>query len=197
MVTKAGDYFVKAISPGGCVTYSDTVTIVVHPLPIVIISATSPEVPDSGGIDTLTLTEKYASVIWSTGASADTIFVTDSGTYRVSVVDSNGCSGNASIFINRGIGPPSITVSLDTLEGAPCDHIVFPIRIDTSKNMPPSGATDYVAVITFNESLLAPVDNSIPSVIIDSANHRWRTITLRGVRPDERPRARPTPRSGH
>src|SRR5437762_557264 len=104
--------------------------------------------------------------------------------YSVSVVDSNGCSGNASIFINRGIGPPSITVSLDTLEGAPCDHIVFPIRIDTSKNMPPSGATDYVAVITFNESLLAPVDNSLPSVIIDSANHRWRTITLRGVRPD-------------
>ncbi len=179
-VSKAGDYFVKTISAGGCTIYSDTVTIIVHPIPIVTINASAPVMADTGGIDTLTLSGKFVSYKWTTGALTDTIFVTDSGSYGVSVIDANGCSASAVIHITRDIAPPKITVALDTLEGAPCDMIVLPLKIVTSENMPPSGATDYTLEITFDQSLLAPVNKNIQFVI----KGRWRTLTLTGIRPD-------------
>jgi hypothetical protein len=179
-VMTAGNYWVETISAGGCVTYSDTVLVVVNPLPIVTINATSPLMPDVGGVDTLFVADTFATKKWSTGETTDTIFVTDSGTYSVTVVDTNGCKATAVISIGRDISPPEITLSMDTLSAAPCDHITFPLRIDTSKNMPPSGATDYITEITFDETLLAPVDKSIQS----STKGRWRTLTLKGLRPD-------------
>ncbi|MDP4219723.1 MAG: hypothetical protein Q8916_10625 [Bacteroidota bacterium] len=179
-VGTAGDYWVKTTTAGGCITYSDTVTVVVHPIPIITINASSPVMADTGGVDTLTLSGSFASTLWSTGSTSDTLIISDSGTYSVTITDTNGCKGTAEITIIRDISPPEITLSLDTLEGAPCDDILIPIRIDTSKNMPPSGATDFVTEITFDASLLAPVDKSIPSVI----NGRWRTLTIHGTRPD-------------
>lgn len=179
-VTKAGDYYVKTTSAGGCVTYSDTVSVGVNPLPTVSINASTLILPDVGGIDTLTVSDTFASQIWSNGKTTDTIFVIDSGTYSVAIVDSNGCSANALIHIIRDLSTPEITLSLDTLEAAPCELVTFPIRIDTSKNMPPSGATDFITEITFDATILAPVDKSIQS----STNGRWRTLTIHGIRPD-------------
>lgn len=179
-VTAKGDYWVKAISAGGCTTYSDTVTIVVHPVPKVNIIASTLIMSDTGGIDTLTLDGQFDFYKWGTGETTDTLFATDSGYYNISVIDSNGCTARAQIHITRDISPPKITVAFDTLEAAPCDLVSFPLRIIWSQNMPPSGATDYTVEITFDESLLAPVDKSISS----SINGRWRTLTLHGIRPD-------------
>src|SRR5439155_20227208 len=136
---------------------------------------------DSGGVDTLTLSGQFQTVNWSTGISGDTLFVPDSGTYSVSVKDSNGCSATASITIARDPRPPFIVLSLDTIQGGSCDRIVIPIRIDTSFNMIGSGATDFTMTITFDQSLLVPVDKTIPSVI----KGRWRTLTISGLRPDD------------
>ncbi len=179
-VTSAGNYFVKTISAGGCVTYSDTVSVIVNPLPVVTINVSSPILPDVGGTDTLTLSAQFVTNQWSTGATTDTLFISDSGTYSVTVTDTNGCKATAFVTIPRDISPPEITLSFDTLSAAPCDHIIFPLRIDTSKNMPPSGATNYVTEVTFDETLLAPVDKSIQS----SIKGGWRTLTLNGIRPD-------------
>ena len=180
-VTKTGNYFVKTTSSGGCTSYSDTVAVNVHPVPIVTINASAPIMGDTGGIDTLTLSGTFVFYKWTTGAISDTIFVTDSGYYGVSVIDTNGCTAKAQIHILRDIAPPKITVALDTLEGAPCDVILLPLKIIASENMPPSGATDYILEITFDESLLAPVDKKIQSVI----NGRWRTLTITGIRQND------------
>ena len=179
-VTTPGNYWVQTFSAGGCTTYSDTVTVVINPIPVVTITASDTIMSDVGGIDTLTLSGKFVLNKWSTGATTDTVFITDSGTYSVTITDTNGCRATAFIHITRDLSPPEITLSFDTLAAAPCDHIIFPLRIDTSKNMPSSGATDYVTEITFDETLLAPVDKSIPS----STTGRWRTLTLNGFRPN-------------
>jgi len=178
-VTTAGNYFVQTISSGGCTMYSDTVPVVVHPIPVVSINASAPIMADTGGIDTLTLSAKFTSEVWSTGAKTDTLFITDSGTYSISITDSNGCKAQASIFIPRDIHPPTITLSIDTVSGAPCDIITIPIRIDTSYNLPPSGATVYITEITFDQSLLMPMDKS--NYVIKG---RWGTLTVYGTRPD-------------
>jgi hypothetical protein len=178
-VTQTGNYFVQTISSGGCMMYSDTVPVLVHPLPVVSITPTAPIMADTGGIDTLTLSAIFATQLWSTGAKTDSLFITDSGTYSVMITDSNGCTATASIYIPRDVHPPSITLSIDTVSGAPCDIITIPIRIDTSYNMPPSGATIYITEITFNQSLLMPMDKT--NYVIHG---RWGTLTVYGTRPD-------------
>jgi hypothetical protein len=178
-VATSGDYFVQTISGGGCITYSDTVSVLVHKPSMISIIPSAPMMGDVGGVDTLILSDSVKSISWSTGSTKDTLFITDSGTYSVSIIDSNGCPATASIYIPRDISAPEITLSLDTLEAAPCDEIIFPLRIDTSKNMPPSGATDYVTEITFDQSLLSPADKT--NYVIHG---RWGTITLYGTRPD-------------
>lgn len=178
-VTTSGNYFVQAISSGGCTTYSDTVSVLVHPLPVVTIVPTSPIMADTGGIDTLALSAGFASQLWSTGAMTNTIFITDSGTYSVTITDSNGCHATASISIPRDVKPPSITLSIDTIAAAPCALITIPIRIDTSYNMPPSGATDYVTIIKFDMTILEPMDKSHYAI-----SGRWGYDTIIGLRPD-------------
>ena len=179
-VTKAGNYFVKTVSTGGCTTFSDTVSILVNPKPIVTIIPSAPVLPDTGSIDTLTLSGIFAGYKWGTGETSDTLFVVDSGTYFVSVVDTNGCTASAQIHITRDLSPPKITIALDTIEAAPCEAVSFPVHIVYSLNLPPSGSTDYTMEITFEKSLLAPLDKTLASVI----KGRWRTLTVTGVRPD-------------
>jgi len=178
--TKAGNYYVMTTSAGGCTSYSDTDTVIIRPTPIFKVIPSSASMADVGGVDTLTLDGTFVSYLWNTGSTSDTAFVTDSGTYYVDVVDTNGCKATAGIHITRGPSPSEIWLSYDTLAAAPCAGITFPLKIDTSINLPPSGATNYVAQITFDETLLVPVDKSIPS----STKGRWRTLTLQGTRPD-------------
>jgi hypothetical protein len=178
-ILTSGSYYVDAVTSGGCVTRSDTVIVLIRPLPIVTIIPTSPIMSDTGGIDTLAVSGNFATKLWSTGATTDTIFVTDSGTYSVTVTDSNQCPATATISIPRDIKPPGITLSIDTFSAAPCALITIPIRIDTSYNMPGSGATDYVTVITFNETILSPMDQSHYGV-----HGKWGSDTITGIRPD-------------
>ncbi len=179
-VTKPGDYYVFTTSSGGCTAYSDTVRVIVHPIPIVTIIPSSISMPDFGGVDTLTLSGTFVDYKWSTGSLTDTAFISDSGTYSVDVIDTNGCKATAIIHIVRGPQPSEIWMSLDTLAAAPCENIAFPLRIDTSFNLAGSGATNYTVQITFDETLLVPIDKSIQS----SIKGRWRTLTLHGTRPD-------------
>jgi len=179
-VKKSGKYFLQTVSLGGCTTYSDTITVIVNPIPVVTIIPTAPVMADTGGIDTLYLSSNFKSQIWGNGATTDTIFILDSGTYTVAIIDSNGCPAKAQIYIPRDIKPPSITLSIDsTLQGSPCDVITIPINIDTSYNMPPSGATNYITEITFDESILSPLDKS--NYVIKG---RWGTLTINGTRGD-------------
>jgi hypothetical protein len=135
--------------------------------------------PDSGGVDTLVVNGNFNSYLWSTGKVGDTLTVTDSGYYSVAVVDSNGCSNSYTIHIIRDLATPLVYVTSDTITAKPGDEVIFPLRIFYSRHLPPSGDTEWVGTMSFNRTVMAPVDNTLPSTI----SGEERTITLRGVRP--------------
>ncbi len=177
-VAQAGKYHVVVSIAAGCEGSSDTLDVVVNQKPKPTLTASSILLPDTGGSITINCNELYPTYLWSNGDISQSIIVTDSGRYIVTVIDSNGCSDTASITIYRDFGPPTITVKLDTLSAAPGERVVFPLHILESENMPQSLATEYIAILTFNGSLLVPVAQPITSVF----NGKLRTITVAGTR---------------
>lgn len=178
-VTKAGKYNCMVTIAGGCSFSSDTVNLLVNPLPILAVTATPPNLPDSGGVDTLVVGGSFNSYLWNNGKTGDTLTVFDSGYYSVAVVDSNGCSSTATIHIVRDLATPLVYVTTDTITATPGDQVIFPLRIFSSRHLIPSGDTEWVAQMSFNRTVMAPVDNTLPSSITGEI----RTITIQGFRP--------------
>lgn len=48
---------------------------------------------------------EFESYLWSTGETSDTIFVTDAGEYKVTVIDSNGCETDDIVYIETVPAP--------------------------------------------------------------------------------------------
>lgn len=174
-----GKYSVVVGISGGCLLYSDTANIIVSAKPQVTINAQPPNLPDSLGTDTLYVSGNYSSALWNNGTIGDTLIVTDSGYFSIAVVDSNGCNGTATIHITRDLATPYIIVWTDTIRANPGDNVTFPLRLKATPALIPSGDTTWLTTMTFNKTLLAPVDKTIPSVI----NGERRTLTLNGIRP--------------
>lgn len=93
----AGDYVVTATDTNGCSIASDTLSIVVYPNPVPVITPNGPTTFCQG--DNVVLTSSAASTYdWSpTGDTTQAITVTTSGNYSVHVIDANGCEGTSSI----------------------------------------------------------------------------------------------------
>ncbi|MCX7736938.1 MAG: hypothetical protein N2319_09515 [Candidatus Kapabacteria bacterium] len=112
IVKTTGRYFLTLTSPEGCKS-SDSIDIVVSPIPIPIITVSGNSNCD-GDTATLGLTKSYLAYLWSTGETSPNIKVHKSGRYSVSVVDSNNCSGET--FIDLVFNKiPDIELIGDTL----------------------------------------------------------------------------------
>ena len=96
-VSSSGTYTVTGTDGNGCVNQA-SVTVTVNPLPNVTIGASGPTTFCQGGSVVLTASGAK-SYLWSTGATADHITVTASGTYSVTGTDANGCSNGASTSV--------------------------------------------------------------------------------------------------
>ncbi|HLG34982.1 MAG TPA: PKD domain-containing protein [Bacteroidia bacterium] len=85
-------YTVVGHSAEGC-TASTTFTVTVHPLPVATISPDGPlAFCDGGDVDLTGMPNGMTSYTWSNLSLAQTINVIASGTFTVTVVDTNGCS---------------------------------------------------------------------------------------------------------
>ena len=96
----------------GC-SVQNALSVVVHELPSVTITASGPTTFCQGGDVTLAAPIGFASYVWNTGETGRSIVVHTSGTYYVTVTDDNGCS-NTSNSITVNVFPstlPIITVS--------------------------------------------------------------------------------------
>lgn len=94
-VSQAGSYKVTITDINGCTGVSNAVTITVNPVPGASITAGGPTTFCDGG--SVTLTSNAANLYqWSNGSSTQSIIVTLSGSYNVTVTDANGCSSSAS-----------------------------------------------------------------------------------------------------
>lgn len=112
-VSQAGSYVVTVTDNHGCQNASAPVNIVVNPLPVVdlgpdtIICNNASITLDAGGGNTT-----YA---WSTQANTQTISVSQTGLYTVTVTDPNGCVNSDAIGVTiASLLQPTVTSSGST-----------------------------------------------------------------------------------
>ena len=120
VVRSTGTYYVLVTDVNGCSNSSDTITVNVFPSSLPIITTTGPTTFCEGGSITLSAPSGFTAYLWSTGATTQSIVVTQSGTYTVTVADNNGCTGTSTevdVFVNPRPSPVLTVIGSTTICG--------------------------------------------------------------------------------
>lgn len=114
-VTAADSYSVTVIDVNNCESVSNSFSISNAPEPQILSSGT-PNLCD-GDIAQLTVDGVFSSYLWSNGETTNSIEVTSSNTYSVTVDDGNGCTSSTSktITFNNLPALPVINQKADSL----------------------------------------------------------------------------------
>lgn len=113
-VFTSGNYSVSVTTADGCNGDSDPIQVLVNSNPSPVVSPIGSTTFCDGGSVILT-TGSYATYLWSTGETTQSITVSASGSYSVTVTDGNGCegaSGNLNVTVND-LPEPTVTASGD------------------------------------------------------------------------------------
>jgi PKD repeat protein len=154
-----GTAVVKLVVCGTTLTHA--VTINPKPTPSIIMTGA---VCDPGGQVTLTVAPGYASYLWSNGATTQSINVTASGQYCVTVTDANGCQAQvckdvphtppptASISTPGPLSycstpPPTVSTPLVALQGPNYQYFWSPGG-QTTPTITATAAGSYFVVVT-------------------------------------------------
>lgn len=105
--TTTTTYVLTGTDANGCVG-TDTLTFTVYQNPSIDLGG--PYYQENPPL-TLDAGSGYSSYSWGTGATTQTIDVTSTGSYTVTVTDSNGCTGNGGAYVG-------FTASLENLAGS-------------------------------------------------------------------------------
>jgi hypothetical protein len=95
-VNRSGTY--SAIKGEGNCTFSDTINVIVHPLPIVNLG--NDITLCSGQSTRLNVQGQNNSVLWSTGSTNPEISINSAGTYHVLVTNNNTCQKRDTVTVN-------------------------------------------------------------------------------------------------
>ncbi len=95
VVRTTGNYWCVVTDANGCSNRSDTVRVNVFPSALPIVTISGPLTFCEGGSVTLTAPAGFSGYLWSNGATTQSVTVTESGSYTVSVSDGNGCTGTS------------------------------------------------------------------------------------------------------
>lgn len=90
----AGSYSLQVIDSNGCSGLSDTLNIVVNPNPTATVLA-SDTVLCQGDTATLTGGGAFPGYLWSSSDTTQSISITNSGSYTLTVIDTNGCTNQS------------------------------------------------------------------------------------------------------
>jgi PKD repeat protein len=117
-VSATGTYFVSVTNSGGCVG-QDTITITQSNLAVNLGPNTN--ICDNG-FHVLNAGNPGMTYAWSTGATSQTITVTQAGTYSVTVTDPSGCTGGDNIILTS---VPGVTAGINAPATA---NLFFPVQ---------------------------------------------------------------------
>lgn len=165
----------------GCTNTSST-SITVNALPIASISSSS----DCGGANTTLMASGGTMYNWSTMENTQSIIVTTSGTFTVTVTDGNGCSDTESVSVNPSTPPiynqstmtcySDIAMAINSL--LPGETLIINIGSYTGQIEIPLGAN---LIISPNTSVTATGTSCIlGSVTVDPLGSFTNTGTLSG-----------------
>ncbi len=104
-VSTAGDYTVTITDDNGCVNTSAVSTVEVHSADVPTINVDGPTSFCEGGSVVLDAGTGYGSYLWTSGSTTQSITVSESGTYSVTVMDLYGC-------IDSTLLPTPVTVTV-------------------------------------------------------------------------------------
>ncbi|MGD9991923.1 MAG: PKD domain-containing protein [Salinivirgaceae bacterium] len=114
-LSNAGKYAFKASGAGGCVFYSDTLTITIDSFPAQ--NSLGPDRALCKG-ETVTLSQQGDSIqswLWNTGSTQSYISINSEGSYSVSVTNNRGCVASDSAFFSLSGEAPAVTFTADTV----------------------------------------------------------------------------------
>jgi hypothetical protein len=113
VVNTSGTYTVTYTDANGCSSVSLPVVVSVYPSPSPVITANGPTTICSGDTVVLDAGAGYTNYAWSNGANSQTIIVTASGAFDVTVTNANGCVGTSAIetVVVNASPSPVITAS--------------------------------------------------------------------------------------
>ena len=105
-VTATAVYYVTVSNGGSCTAVAhQAVTILTIPMPNILANGLANLC--GGGSATLTVGAVFASYNWSTGETTQGITINGNGTYTVTVVSANGCTGTQSLVVTSGCNVPT------------------------------------------------------------------------------------------
>ncbi|MDC0230969.1 fibronectin type III domain-containing protein [Aureispira] len=114
-VHSGGNYIMRVMDSFGQVS-GDTSLVSAYPTPAIDLG---PDVYLNGGYVTLSIPQSYSNYFWNTGETTASITTTQTGTYTLIVIDSNGCLGIDVINVYSTIGANSIINNNNSLHFYP------------------------------------------------------------------------------
>jgi len=114
VATSSGSYTVTVTDGNGCSNTSPASNVTVNPLPAPAITPSGPTTFCAGSTVTLDAGAGYASYLWSPGGeTTQTILVSASGSFGVTVTNGSGCSNSASpaVVTVNPLPAPAIALS--------------------------------------------------------------------------------------
>lgn len=159
----AGTYTVSLVASNGQCSDSTFQQVIVAAPITPLIQASKLVLVNPGDTSVLSLVGIYSLYKWSNGDTTSTITVDSAGTYAVTVVDANGCSGMDLVQINYPAGVSSVELGVADISAKPGDHVILPVNIIAAQNLGAARVTGFSYTIHFDQSLLEPLDPAITS----------------------------------
>ena len=166
-------YTVNVITADGCAGDSDPVQVTVNPLPTPTVTPVGSTTFCDGGTVTLT-TGSYASYLWNTGETTQSITVDTSGTYTVTVTNGNGCeatSAGLNVTVND-LPEPTVSVIGDlafcdgrdvTLTSSPASSYLWS-NGENTQSIDVTGSDSYWVTVTDANGCVANSDTVMTTV---------------------------------
>lgn len=160
-VSASGTYTVTVNYGNGCSNTSAATTVTVNSIPATNITANGPTSFCQGNNVVLTATAGN-SYLWSTGATTQSITVSTSGSYSVTVNHLNGCVGTSAATTVAVSPSPSVSIS-----ASPYTRLYPGLTTTLTANVTPPPSSSYTFVWMKNGNVIAGANSSTLTVSLD------------------------------